>query len=362
MPRIAQRGRALLDQIVALLRAYGYATAETAHDCGEIGGLGQSRKRFLLVARHAAKVPPFLYEAPRRPLRSVGEVLERFPLPGDTRGGPMHRVPLLQWKTWVRLAFVEAGGDWRSLNRLSVVDGHLADFALLPEREWQGNTLGVLPWDRPSGTVTGNGRATTGRFAVADPRHFGLDYGQWGVRRWDEPTGTITSQRSPGQGAFAVADPRWADDRPAYLTGGHYGVLRWQDTSGAVSSAGQHDNGRWSVADPRPALPAQDERLACIIRSLDGTWHRPFTTLELAALQGLVCPEEQLVLDGLSDAAWRERIGNAVPPPAAQAIAETMGRTLLMAWAGEGFALSNAPIWVHPIATALQLADATPIE
>ena len=32
----------------------------------------------------------------------------------------MHRLPALHWKTWVRLAFVEAGSDWRSLNRLRV--------------------------------------------------------------------------------------------------------------------------------------------------------------------------------------------------------------------------------------------------
>ncbi len=60
-------------------------------------------------------------------------------------------------------------------------------------------------------------------------------------------------------------------------------------------------------------------------------------------------------LDGLSDSAWRERIGNAVPPDAAQAIAETMGRTLLMAWSGESFLLSAEPIWVQPIAVALSV-------
>ena len=65
VPRIASRGRHLLHQIGDLLRAYGYAVAETTHDCGEIGGLAQSRKRFLLVARHIEKVPPFLYEPPR---------------------------------------------------------------------------------------------------------------------------------------------------------------------------------------------------------------------------------------------------------------------------------------------------------
>jgi site-specific DNA-cytosine methylase len=43
VPRIATRGRYLLDQIVALLRGYGYAVSETAHDCGELGHLAQTR-------------------------------------------------------------------------------------------------------------------------------------------------------------------------------------------------------------------------------------------------------------------------------------------------------------------------------
>jgi site-specific DNA-cytosine methylase len=120
VPRIANRGRKLLDQITELLHAYGYAVAEATHDCGEIGGLAQSRKRFLMVARHQERVPAFLYQPPKRPLRAVGEILSRMPLPGDPRGGPMHGIPNLQWKTWVRLAFVEAGSDWRSLNKLRV--------------------------------------------------------------------------------------------------------------------------------------------------------------------------------------------------------------------------------------------------
>ena len=33
------------------------------------------------------------------------------------------------------------------------------------------------------------------------------------------------------------------------------------------------------------------EKLVCRIQALDGTWHRPFTTLELAALQSLVDPD-----------------------------------------------------------------------
>src|SRR3546814_5229590 len=62
VPRLATRGRHLLEQIAQILGFYGYAVAETTHDCGELGGLAQSRKRFLLVARHVEKVQPILYE------------------------------------------------------------------------------------------------------------------------------------------------------------------------------------------------------------------------------------------------------------------------------------------------------------
>jgi hypothetical protein len=57
--------------------------------------------------------------------------------------------------------------------------------------------------------------------------------------------------------------------------------------------------------------------MVAVVQAFDGTWHRPFTTLGLVALQSLVGPEEQLELDGLADRAWRERIGTPplLPPP-----------------------------------------------
>ncbi|WP_159953173.1 DNA cytosine methyltransferase [Rhizobium sp. 18065] len=566
VPRIAKRGRHLLDQICALFRAYGYAVAETAHDCGEIGKLAQSRKRFLLVARHEAKVPPFLYEPEKHRLLGVGEVLEKFPLPGHPAGGPMHRVPSLQWRTWIRLAFVEAGADWRSLNRLNIENGFLRDFGIMPTAGWHDDVLGVLPWQSTSGTIPGRSHATNGRYNIADPRQFedphngsygvaawpdsagtitangrpaagtfsvadprfeGLEYSQYGVRHWDDSTGAVINVKSPGQGYFSVADPRmdgkgprfnnvyrvvawpepantvtggghpssgglavadprsggsfegsgkyrvtdfseaagtiiaasdtgqgafaladprmnWRDDahpsklavsdwddhtnaitgarflsgagavadprpgyrpgahqnilsvaewddsakcvtgadhvtggalcvadprpvglnakREHYQTGGHYGVLPWNDSANAVPGFAKHDRGPWSVADPRPAegdatfeLPKADDRLVAVIRALDGTWHRPFTILELAALQSLVDPDEMFTLDGQSESAWRERIGNAVPPAAAEAIAGVMATTLLLAMTGETFTLSSQPIWVRPIAVALSV-------
>ncbi|MBG4509525.1 DNA cytosine methyltransferase [Pseudomonas aeruginosa] len=475
VPRLASRGRHLLDQINSLLGGFGYAVAETTHDCGELGGLAQSRKRFLLVARHVEKVPPFLYEPEKKNLRAVGDILGRMPLPGDIdAAGPMHRVPSLQWKTWVRLALVRAGSDWRSLNELAVEDGYLRDLIIVPE--YHRGVLGVNHWGDSCGVVAGASRPMNGRFSVADPRApaNALQYQQYGVRRWTDTSGAIIGVKSPGQGTYSVADPRgqsfgkypvtdWggpsgtviaasttgqgafavADPRPggvrhnnvfrvvsmgshagtvtgghspssggqavadpryhnwhpgassrklhvgewgsatgtvtgsqqvasgalsiadprvldrtkgdAYLTGGHYGVVGFDQSAGAVSASARHDNGRWSVADPR--MPAANDRLTCIIQSLDGTWHRPFTTLELAALQSLVDPEEQLILDGLSDSDWRERIGNAVPPAAAEAIAGVMGTTLLLAEQGETFMLSNTPIWVRPVAVALSVAQ-----
>ncbi|MFY3626050.1 DNA cytosine methyltransferase [Achromobacter xylosoxidans] len=489
VPRIATRGRHFLDQIVQLLRHYGYVVRETAHDCGELGGLAQSRKRFLLIARHAQKVPAFIYEPPKRPLRAVGEILGRMHLPGDLRAGPMHRIPNLSWKTWVRLAFVEAGNDWRSLNRLAVRDGYLRDYLLVPEMH--AGVMGVRNWSEPCGTVTGNARPATGAFSVADPRFdpsaAWKDGQAYGVRRWDASTGAIAGQQGPGQGAYSVADPRhhgpakhsnefrivrydevaravtgahgtgqcvadlrgfgadthknvfrvvpwtnsagtvssghgpssggqavadprggpdasklhgkfhtadWAehshaviagyangafavaDPRPGlarergdhYLTAGHYGVAAWDKHVGAVSASACHDNGRWTVADPRNfensqlSLPAANDKLVCRIIAEDGTWHRPFTTLELAALQSIYDPDdyaeaeergEVFQMDGTSDSAHRERIGNAVPRKAAKAMAEEIGRAILLSRAGESFQLSSTPIWVRPIVTAL---------
>ncbi len=413
VPRIANRGRPLLDQIVDLLRAYGYAVAETTHDCGEIGALAQSRKRFLLVARHIEKVAPFLYEPEKKRRQAVGTVLDRMPLPGHQLAGPMHRVPRLQWKTWVRLAFVEAGSDWRSLNRLAVENGHLRDYLIAPEdgtcsiadprfnqsAKWKdGQALGVRKWDESTGAIAGQQGPLQGAYSVADPRVGGvrhnnvfhvvgfrdhaqavtagghptaggqavadprggecpaLLHGKYKVESWNEPARTVIAGNA--NGAYAVSAPRPGFDRSkgdAYLTAGHYGVTRWDEPGGAVSAAAGHDNGRWSVADPR--TPDASEKLVAVIRAIDGTWHRPFTTLELAALQSLVDPEEYLELDGLSDSAWRERIGNAVPPAAAEAIAGVMGTTLLLAWSGETFMLSAAPIWVRPVAVALSVAQ-----
>ena len=147
-----------------------------------------------------------------------------------------------------------------------------------------------------------------------------------------------------------------------------------------MSGSACHDNGFNSVPDPRPTdieaerfeLPAANDRLVCRIIATDGTWHRPFTTLDLAALQALFDPEEIFtavqgeqgiewhcreafdLIDG-SDVTKREWIGNMVPGAAATGMAETIGETILLAEQGETFFLSTREIWVKPGAMALAI-------
>jgi len=291
VPRIMTRGRPLLDQISAILRSYSYNVAETVHDCGELGGLAQSRKRFLLIARQREIIPNFIYEPEKKRLRGVGEVIGKLPLPGDPIAGPMHRVPMLQWKTWLRLALVPAGRDWRALNELAVVDGVLRDYGIVPDQDLRDGALGVMGWGDTSGVVIGNQRSPLhGRHSVADPRvaeDWNADV--MGVRPWDRPTGTVPARSGPTNGAHSVADPRpgygeathrhvlgvngWnesaptvsgnpkpssgsfavADPRPqqANQTYGQYGVREWSETAGTVSAQAQPGGGPNSVADPR---------------------------------------------------------------------------------------------------------------
>lgn len=474
VPRIAGRGRALLDDIVLVLRAHGYAVAETVHDCGQIGGLGQTRKRFLLVARHRRKVPPFLYEPERLGLKTVGEVIGELPLP-DAPGLAMHRLPQLQWQTWVRLALIPPGKDWRALQGLQVEDGHLRDLALTA---WNGGVLGVHPcrtgaiagrsgptngafsvadprfervkhnncfrvvdlrepcpsvtggtgptsgglavadprcstshggkgkyrvtaldeaagaviaesgtgngafavadprvtdrrngaigvlgWDAAAGTIAGESHPSNGTFAVADPRaprDLG-SYQPYGVKAWEEAAATVTGQAAPGAGPYTIADPRpvaWLDGRPHFTTGGHYGVVALDAPAGTVTGSAKHDTGPWSVAAELPG-PTERPEVAPLIIALDWSWHRPFTTLELAAIQGFSWRALAFGggLDGAADARHREGIGNAVPPPAAAATASVMGRAILQARLRESFVLASTPVWVHPLAIALSVED-----
>jgi site-specific DNA-cytosine methylase len=538
VPRLKTRAAGMLRKVRALLREAGYVFHDGYHDCGELGGLAQHRRRYLLVARHEKRVPPLLYQPIKRRVRACGEVLGPMPMPEDPAAGPMHRLPRISWLNWVRLALIPAGGDWRDLpgvladgqarrtkfkrhkmeewsapvgtiggsgsngvenvadprpavalpasesrhwNKYAVTDwnepartvigaiqpgsggpavadprpfgnvdrvtawdqpigtithapapssggGAVADprvgewgdgrmgvldftdpartvrgeslpsngpfsvadprvpteafrgrlgvlgfeepagtvtgngrpetgkFSVAdPRPQWFNNVLKVVPWSEPTGTVTGQGRPTCGALNVADPRvKKAFDHG-YAVLHFDEPSPTVAGKSHPGNGAYSIADPRLTCEPRA----GAYGVLPWDEAAKTVTGAAQIDNGSFAIADPRtpdapPVIVVRDPKkppsATPVIISADGTWHRPLTTLELAALQGfpLVWRGAPLKLDGSASSQWRTHIGNAVPAPAAKAIAERMLASLLQA-DFETFSLDgDAAVWVQP--------------
>ena len=445
VPRITCRGRELLEQARQLLRAHGFVvTKDDYHDCGELGGLAQHRRRFFLVARDPERVPQLIYQPGKLRVRGCGEVIGNLPTPGDEDGGgPLHRLPKISWLNWVRLALIPAGGDWRDLPGVvpegkqrrdvhrrhavtkwddpsrcvtgpggasaeNVADPRLAEAVglkqtaagagsfkgrpgLMGVNHWEDplptvtgsatvsgsnavaavadprvalgdnpgrhhNKYNVVNWNEPAKTVIGATRPGSGAPAVADPRWY---KGVYGVKHWGSPSATVTGGAAPSRGAFAVADPR-LNCTPR---SGAYGVLSWQEAASTVTGSLNIDNSRAAVADPRlphgamiitnalpegiPENPKRPPDFIPVIVAADGTWHRPLTTLELAALQGFPTTHKgkPLQLTGRSTVAWRERIGNAIPPPAAQAVASEMLLALLNSALG-AFQLRSEEIWV----------------
>ncbi len=429
VPRITSRGMELLAEIKNILGHAGYVFHEGTHNCGELGGLGQNRKRYLLIARNPAKLSTFIYQPPKQRVKSIGEVIGPLPMPDDAECGAMHRLPRLQWKTWVRLALIPAGGDWRDLEKIapeqyrlqwvprgrgtygvqsmddpgaavignSAVKGSNASAIAdtrLPERENRhinvyrvaapddpapcvtGTRFGsgalafgdprgeesgrhvshyrVVPWDKAAGAVTGADYVANGAACIQDqrlnldPKSFSGTPGLYGVNEWDKagPAVTGSAKVSSSNCPAAIADHR-INCSPR---SGAMGVQSWDKPSVPIVGASDVHAGAAAIADHR--FPADNERLdpPPLIISIDNTWHRPLTTLELAVLQGLdirLKNGKPLVLAGNSDGKWRERIGNMVPRQTATAIAIEIGMALLMN-GKQDLVLHFTPVWVQP--------------
>lgn len=288
VPRLTTRAAAMLKDVRKMLTAAGYVCSDGYHDCGELGGLAQHRRRYLLVARHAVRAAPILYQPMKKRVRACGEVLGPLPMPGDAAAGPMHILPRISWLNWVRLALIPAGGDWRDLpgvldkgqprrekfkrHRMeqwsapvgtvggsgSNAAGNVADPR--PGEPWGGGRLGVVGFDQPAGAIQGESLPTNGRFAVADPRaavalppNEGRHWNKYAVGAWDEPARTVIGAIQPGSGGPAVADPRVALDLNPDAHTNLYAVGEWDKPARAVTGASRPGGGAASVADPRVA-------------------------------------------------------------------------------------------------------------
>jgi site-specific DNA-cytosine methylase len=253
VPRIRTRGAELIEEIKRLLRGHGYRVTDSDHDCGEIGGLGQRRKRYLMIARNPKKLAPFIYQPPKRPLKTIGDVIGPLALPDDPSLGPMHRLPRLKWLTWLRLALIPAGGDWRDLQKIKPEEYRIV------RTEWgtTGNALTVQPWDKPAATVTSSTRLSgSSPAAVADPRlkdkvGYNGSPGLYGVNDWDEPAKAVTGgMRVPCSNTpAAVADPRLPDSKGVYPN--RFKVGRFDEPAACITGDTDVQCGAQSVSDPR---------------------------------------------------------------------------------------------------------------
>lgn len=452
VPGLPARAGAMLKKLRKRLRKSGYVFHASTHDCGVIGGLAQHRKRYLLVARHAATCAPLLYQPPARRVRGVGEVLGALPMPATLAArewGTLHTMPRLSWRNWLRLACIPAGGDWRDLANVlgdrarrevfrrhavqaweqphpavTGPGGHSVEAVADPRvatdgAPWNAGAYGVRDWEDPSGTVTGGAdHPSRGVFAVADPRALSeLELGcaprsgAYGVVDWDNPSPTIVGAGHVDNRPVAVADPRvaiaeasdlhrnkhavvgWDQAAPTIITklqpsagspavadirvtrafDAGYGVLGWEEPARTVAATTAVGCGAYAVADARTGWaedvrfftldqamaleldPAKPPPFTPVIIAEDGTWHRPMTLLELAALQGLPMHVDgkPLALSG-TRTQIATHVGNAVPVGAARAIAERMLFTLLHSSSGTwSLGGGDTPVWVEPATTAM---------
>lgn len=284
--RKAKRGEALISRVERMLEAYGYATRRTVHDCGKLGGLPQTRKRFLMVARHVEQCPTLLYEPWSLPLRSIGSAIGDLPVPAWENNIPHHQLPNLRRSTEQRLAFVTVGGDWRSIagnwgrakgwaevesggyRWVVPTDGHgaidLEDPAV--KRAFRG-AYGVCRLDETASTITGNARPSTGRYAVAEPLAGVRHNNVMRVAAWNGPSPCVTGGGTPTAGGICVgvpveniADPTMTD-RPDRHVGKHT-VHDWGAPSKTITGSARVGSSACEVADPRP-VDISDPTLGC---------------------------------------------------------------------------------------------------
>ncbi|OXS55038.1 hypothetical protein B1A99_24985 [Cohnella sp. CIP 111063] len=248
VPRIKTRGKEILKEIVDLLKRKGYAVTGYDHDLGLTGGLGQIRKRYLLVARLERVMTSFIFKPEQKKHRTIGDVLGNLPLPGDViHGGRLNRLPNLSFKTWLRLALIPKKGDWRDLNKIDWWNYRLTH---VPRG---GGAWGVQDWDEPSTAVIGKSRVGgSNASAVADVRIGHLPRaGAYEVGDWEKPSRTVTGAQGVGtsNGCSAISDPRFQINEgngKANLMR----IMQVDEPAACITGSAGPTNGAACIADP----------------------------------------------------------------------------------------------------------------
>jgi hypothetical protein len=252
----------------------------------------------------------------------------------------MHALPTVRMRTYLRLALIQPGRDWRHLQTYDTEGGLVRDRVLCPREGSQArrpvedvsvhgwgdySAYGVVPMDRHLGCLKAKSSAGTGAYSIADDV---VGVGKTGKRfnnvyRVVSPSEACTALTGSGAGAPSAGAATWADPKTSQP---------WR--SPPESS--------WSL-DWRPKSGE-----APVIVSEWGHWHRPLTPLECAGLQGW--PVEELYASPMPGRStfWRKVIGNAVPVLYAKTVMEEFMTSFLLHQMGESDQLRFGDVWVSP--------------
>lgn len=269
----------------------------------------------------------------------------------------------------------------------------------LPKAKPHSGGYGVQSSDEPSGTIIASADTTAGAFATQDERVTQdprLSYepraGSFGITDAQEPAQTVISRADTFHGPNG-ADPRvegstralGSATTPTDLGQLLAGLLpsapkKRVASRGRRRAAPEASDGRprkgWrmdgALFTPTHRLVQTDEgpcvewlgigrrldltrtqtpkrsEAHVVILALDGTYHRPLTTLELAVLQSFpaIHQGDWLTFPG-TQAQQRKLIGNAIPPAAAYAVAVEVLAALKTTGLGTVFAPSGREIWTE---------------
>lgn len=208
--------------------------------------------------------------------------------------------------------------------------------------------------DAPSPTIVGHHKHDRTAACTADPR---LDHeprrGSHGVNAADKPADTIRGSHTVRQARGSVQDPRVgrkpkrAKIVPLEIL---YDERGWPVPTHELVRL---DDGRFVLYGPAIDFTDARPRGDIVIRSFDGTRHRPMTDAELALLMDFPLGSKfcgpsscSKTMGGPPLTGRRKRIGNAVPPGAAEAIATECLLTLIASMQG-GFRLASGNVWVE---------------
>lgn len=273
-------------------------------------------------------------------------------------------------------------------SRASVADPRVAETAISERKSRKNGGRGVEAWDKPAHSILGEGSVENCRVSTADPR-LGCEprKGVYGVNDDEAPAATVLGHHRHDNATGSVTDPRvgkvagWRSDP-------HRSTLGVVDSAGPAPTIRGHHHARnapaaltddrgWPIPTHEfviedgefvlygpPVDIASKKPCIMVIRAPDGTWHRPMTDRELAALQGfpLDCylegpsstrPKRKATATRPAEPAQpgrREHIGNAIPPPTAEAIGKMILECLRST--EDAVFLRGGDFWVQPVEEA----------